>query len=138
MSDFVSQSLWAVALAAVLLLGGQAQAQTPLQQAADDAALAAVQVLAAGGGMADAVAVAQQTAAAFPGMAAQVNASPADLVVTVKLSDAKTAASSTARYLPPEQPATWAWASRQRFAVKSSPVMLGSTCLRDCERNPLR
>jgi hypothetical protein len=135
------KSFWLAALvAASLALSGQAEAQTGLQQVADDAALAAVQVLAAGGGKADALAVAQQTVAAIPGTAAQVTASPSDLVITVKLSaaDAKTAASSTARYLPPDQPAAWSWASRQRFAVKYSPVVVGSTCLRDCGPERMR
>lgn len=127
-------------LAYVLFWGGQAQAQSSLQQIADDAALAAVQVLAAGGGAADAAAAAQETVAAKPGFAVQVNASPSDLVVTVNLSsaDARAAASSTARYLPPDQPATWSWASRQRFAVKPVPFMVGSACLRDCEPDRLR
>lgn len=126
--------------AAVLILSGPAEAQTRLQEIADDAALAAVQVLAAGGGTADAIAAAQQTVASIPGTAAQVSASPADLVVTVTLSaaEARTTASGSARYLPPDQPAAWSWASRQRFAVKTSPFMVGSTCQRDCDRNPLR
>lgn len=140
MSDFVKSTWLAAVVAAISLLSGPAQAQTRLQRIADDAALAAVQVLAAGGETADAIAAAQQTVASIPGMAAQVSASPADLVVTVKLSgaDEKTAASGTARYLSPDQPANWSWASRQRFAVKPLPFMVGSTCLRDCEPNPLR
>lgn len=137
----LSQSVPLAAIAAaVLTLSGPAEAQTRLQQIADDAALAAVQVLAAGGGTAEAISVAQRTVAAIPGTAAHVSASPADLVVTVTLSgaDAKAAVSGSARYMPPDQPATWSWASRQRFAVKTSPFMVGSACQRDCERNPLR
>jgi Flp pilus assembly protein TadG len=141
MSGFVKSFRFVAAVASGLILSvpAQAQTQTNLQQIADDAALAAVQVLAAGGGTADAIAMAQQSIATVPGTAAQVSASPSDLVVTVKLSsaDAKTAA-STARYLPPDQPATMSWASRQRFAVKNSPVVVGSSCWRDCEPERLR
>lgn len=134
MSGLLQSLRLAAVVSAVLALSAPAQAQTRLQQIADDAALAAVQVLAAGGGTADAIAAARQTATAIPGAAAQVSASAANLVVTVKLSaaDARTAASSSARYLPPDQPATWSWASRQRFAVKTSPVIVGSSCWRDC------
>lgn len=127
-------------LAAVLLFSGQAQAQSQLQQIADEAALAAVQILGAGGTSKDAVAAAQQMAATA-GMKTEVSASSADLAVTVKVSAADRkapAVSSTARYLPPDQPPLWSWASRQRFAAKPSPVMIGSFCMRDCEPNPLR
>ena len=129
-------------VAAVLLFGGQAQAQSrlQLQQVADEAALAAVQILGAGGTSNDAVAAAQQMAAT-PGMETQVSASSAELAVTVKMSaaDAKApAVTGTARYIPPDQPPKWSWASRQRFAVKPSPVMVGSSCTTDCQPNPLR
>ena len=125
-------------VAAMLILGAQAKPQLRLQQVAQEAALAGVQVLGTGGGEADAIERARQTAAALPNVMAEVSASPADLVVTVKLStgDAKAkteAAVSTARYLPPEQPAVWSWASRQRFAVKSSPVIVGLNCPQGCE-----
>jgi hypothetical protein len=135
MSGFGSQGSRLLAVVAVLLFSGSAQAESRFQQIADEAALAAVQVLASGGLPADAVAVAEQMVAVIPGAAAQVSASPADLSVTVKLSaqEAKAPAVSTARYLPPDQPANWAWASRQRFAVKAAPVVVGSYCLRDCE-----
>lgn len=141
MSAFGTQGLRLAAVAAVLLFSAQAQAQSRLQQIADDAALAAVQVLGAGGGAADAAAVAEQTVAANPGAAAKVSASTADRSVSVVVSaaDAKAAnISSTAHYLPPDQPATWAWASRQRFTVKPSSVVVGSYCLRDCGPSPLR
>jgi hypothetical protein len=131
--------------AALLSLSGQAQAQSSsspsLQQVADEAALAAVQTLAAGGTRANAIVVAQQTAAAVPGLRPQVIASPDDLVVKVKLpaANATTAPiTSTARYLPPEQRSDWSWASRERFALKSSPVVMGAYCLRDCEPDSLR
>ncbi|MEA2987166.1 MAG: hypothetical protein QOD94_3420 [Alphaproteobacteria bacterium] len=126
-------------VAAVLLFSGQAQAQSQMQQVADEAALAAVQILGAGGTSNDAVAAAQQIAA--PGMKSEVSASSAELAVTVKLSAADTkapAVSSTARYLPPDQPPKWSWASRQRFAVKPAPVMIGSFCAANCQPNPLR
>lgn len=128
-------------LAAGLVLGAQAKPQSRLQQIADEAALAGVQVLAAQGREAEAVEAASQTAA-VPGVTVEVNASSADLVVTVKLSTTDStpkmaSAVGTARYLPPDQPAVWSWASRQRFALKASPVVIGSTCPQGCE-DPLR
>lgn len=132
-----------VALMAALLMSSQAQAQSRLQQIADEAALAGVQVLGASGQPSDAVEAAKQTVAALPGVSAEINASPADLIVTVKLSTADAKAkpasvASTARYLPPDQPAAWGWAQRQRFAVKPSAFVVGANCLRDCGANPLR
>ncbi|HEX2512675.1 MAG TPA: hypothetical protein VHK44_08800 [Xanthobacteraceae bacterium] len=127
-------------VAAVLLFSGQAQAQSRLQQVADEAALAAVQILGAGGTSNDAVLAAQQMTATA-GMKSEVSTSSRELAVTVKVSAADTkapAVSSTARYLPPDQPPTWSWASRQRFAVKPSPVIIGSSCPGDCQPNPLR
>jgi len=127
-------------VAAALIFSGQAQAQSQLQQIADEAALAAVQVLGAGGTSGDAVAAAQQLPATLA-MKTEVSASSANLTVTVKVSAADTkapAVSSTARYQAPDHTSQWTWASRQRFAVKPSPVMVGSSCLRDCEPNPLR
>jgi len=127
-------------IVAVLLFSGQAQAQSPLQQIADEAALTAVQVLGAGGTSSDAVAAAQQLPATL-GMKTEVGPSSVNLTVTVKVSAADTkapAVSSTARYQAPDHTPQWTWASRQRFAVKASPVMVGSSCLRDCEPNPLR
>ena len=140
MCEFYSPGIRLGLLAAVLLFSGQAQAQSRLQQVADEAALAAVQILGAGGTSNDAVAAAQQIAAA-PGMKSEVSASSAELAVTVKVSAADTkapAVSSTARYLPPDQPPKWSWASRQRFAVKPAPVMIGSFCAANCQPNPLR
>ena len=125
---------------AVLLLCGEAQAQARLQQIADEAALAAVQILGAGGTSNDAVAAAQQLAATA-GVKSEASASPGELAVTVKVSAADPkapAVSSTAHYLPPDQPPLWTWAARQRFAVKPSSVLMGSFCVRDCEPNPLR
>ena len=139
MSGFVTNAIRFFALAAALSASSGAQAESRMQRAADEAALAAVQVLAAGGATADAIAIAQQTAAAIPGVSAEVTASP-DLVVRVKLSalNARDTANSTARYVPPDQPATFAWASRQRFVAKPSSFTVGSACVRDCETNPLR
>lgn len=140
MCEFHSPGIRLGLVAAVLLFSGQAQAQSRLQQVADEAALAAVQILGAGGTSSDAVAAAQQMAATS-GMQLEVSASSVELAITVKVSaaDSKAAAvSSTARYLPPDQPPIWSWASRQRFAVKPSPVMIGSSCPGDCQPNPLR
>jgi hypothetical protein len=133
MSGLRLHSVRLAAVAAVLLLSGAAQAQTRLQQLADDAALAAVQVLGSGGQAADAAAAAEQAVAANPGVAAQTTASSDKLSATVIVSGpgAKAPAVSTARYLPPDQPAYWSWASRQRFAVDTR-VMVGSYCWRDC------
>ena len=130
-----------VALAgAALMVSSAAQARS-LQHVADDAALAAVQVLGRGGAPTAAVATAVQVAA-IPGMTAQVNASGDDLAVTVKLSASESGGAqivtSTARYIPPEQPAAFNWASRQRFAVKPAELVVGSFCLRDCEQDRIR
>jgi len=135
MSGFGSYGLRLSAVIAALLFSGAAQAENRLQQVADEAALVAVQILGSGGEPADAAAVAEQAVAAKPGMAAQATASSDRLSVTVTVSaaGAKAPAVSTARYLPPDQPADWSWASRQRFAVQSLPVVVGSYCWRDCE-----
>lgn len=127
-------------LLTVLLFSGTVQAQTRLQQIADEAALAAAQVLSSGGQPVEAAAAAQQSLAANPGVVAQVGAASGNRSATVSVSAEKdkAAASSTARYLPPDQPANWAWASRQRFVVKPSPVVVGSSCTPDCEPNSLR
>ena len=135
MSGFSAYGLRLSAVVAALLFSGAAQAETRLQQIADEAALVAVQILGSGGEPADAAAVAEQAVAATPGMAAQATASSDRLSVTVTVlaAGAKAPAVSTARYLPPDQPADWSWSSRQRFAVKSLPVVIGSYCWRDCE-----
>ena len=135
MSGFSSYGLWLSAVIAALLFSGAAQAENRLQQVADEAALVAVQILGSGGQPADAAAVAEQAVAATPGMAAQATVSSNDLSVTVTVSaaGAKAPAVSTARYLPPDQPADWTWASRQRFAVQSVPLVIGSYCWRDCD-----
>jgi hypothetical protein len=139
MSGLAMKSTKLFAVAAVLISCGPVQADLRIQQIADEAALAAVQVLAAGGQTDDAIAIARQTAARIPGVAAEITASP-DLVVRVKLAalDSEMTASSTARYRPPDQPANFAWASRQRFVVKPSPFIVGSACVRDCESDRLR
>jgi hypothetical protein len=126
--------------AAVLLVGGQMPLSRHLQQTADEAALAAVEVLGTGGSESDARAQAQQIVAAKPGLSAEVNVSPAALTVTVKLSagEAKKAVTSHARYLPADQPAEFSSASRQRFAVKRAPVVLGASCVENCDGNSLR
>ena len=135
MSGFSSYGLRLSAVIAVLLFSGAAQAEPRLQRVADEAALVAVQILGSGGDPADAAAVAEQAVAATPGMAARASADSDGLSVTVTVSaaGAKAPAVSTARYLPPDQPADWIWKSRQRFAVQSSPVVIGSYCWRDCD-----
>src|SRR3954453_22482717 len=127
MSGISAHGVRLSAVVAVLLFGGTAQAQTRLQQIADEAALAAVQVLGSGGQPADAAAAAGQAVAANPGVAAQTTASSDNLsaTVTVSAAGAKAAAVSTARYMPPDQPANWTWASPQRFVLKHAPVMVG-------------
>jgi hypothetical protein len=91
-------------------------------------------VLGSGGQPADAAAAAEQVVSAIPGVAAQTAASSDNLSATVTVSGlgAKAPAVSTARYLPPDQPANWGWASRQRFAIEQAPVVVGSYCWRDC------
>ena len=144
MSVFRSHALQLSAFLAALLLSASAEAQTRPQKIADEAALAAAQVLSSGGMPADAAVAAEQTIAANPGVAAQVSASSSELSVTVSVAAEKAGpakagpAASKARYLPPEQPANWSWASRQRFAIKPLPVMVGSSCTGDCEANSLR
>jgi Flp pilus assembly protein TadG len=134
LSGFSSQGVRISAVVAALLFSGVAQAQTRLQQIADEAALAAVQVLGSGGQPADAAVAAEQTVAGNPGIVTQTSASSANLSATVSVSaGAKAAAVSTARYVPADQPANWPWAPRQRFVLKQSPVLVGSYCLSDCE-----
>lgn len=134
MSGLSLHSVRFAAVVAALLFSGAAQAQTRLQQIADEAALTAVQVLGSGGEPAEAAAAAEQAVAAVPGVAAQTTTSSDKLsaTVTVSKAGAKAPAVSTARYLPPDQPANWAWASRQRFAFEPAPVVVGSYCWRDC------
>jgi Flp pilus assembly protein TadG len=129
-----SHSLRISAVVAALLFSGAALAQTRLQQIADDAALTAVQVLGSGGEPADAAAAAEQTVSAIPGITAQTTASSDKLSATVTVTGpaGKAPAVSTARYLPPDQPANWTWTSRQRFAFDHAPVVVGSYCWRDC------
>lgn len=136
MSPFGSQSIRLAGVLALVLLGGAAQSQSHLQSVADDAALAAAQVLGAGGGAHQAALAAHQTlAVSASDTANEVSAAPNGKAVTVKVSQpaSKTEAVSTVRYVPPDQPATWHWASRQRFVVKASPVVVGSSCAQDCD-----
>jgi hypothetical protein len=139
-----TQALRLFAVAAfTLCAGGLAQAQSlrqpepPLQQVADEAALKAVQVLGIGGNSEQAVAVAQEAVASASGLSAQVRPSSDKSKVTVKITlsaESKETIVGTARYIPPEQPPQWAWATRQRFVAKSSPVIVGSNCGRGgCE-----
>lgn len=142
MSEVKPQALGLLAAAAgVMLWIGVPQAQavrhaveSPLQRAADQAALAAVQALGAGVGPDEAVAVAQERVALASGLSAQVKPSPGKDTVTVKIAkpaENEDAIVSTARYLQPEQPAQWNW--RQRFVAKPAPVIVGSSCARNCD-----
>lgn len=124
----------------LLLVSAPVPAQSPLQHVADKAALAAVDVLRAGGDAHEASAAAQQMIA-NSGAKGEVKASPEVRTVTVKVLQpstdaqpaAKTPAVSTARYVPPEQPANWQWAARQRFALKPMPVVVGAACMQGCD-----
>lgn len=142
MSDVKPQAWGILAIAAgVMLWAGLPQVQAVRQaielrsqSAADQAALAAVQVLATGGGADEAAAVAQARVASTSGLPAQVKPSQGNTAVTVRIpaaADTDAAFVSTAHYLPPEQPTQWNW--RQRFAVKAAPVIVGSSCVRNCE-----
>ena len=136
MSGFGSQSVRLIAVLTLVLLGGAAQSQSRLQNVADDAALAAAQVLGAGGGTHEAALAAHQNlAASASGVASEVTAAPSGKIVTVKVSQprSKAEAVSTVRYVPPEQPATWQWAARQRFVLNTSPMIVGSVCPQGCD-----
>ena len=136
MSGFRAPAFRVFSVAAFALCAGLAQAQSPpLQQVADEAALAAVQVLGAGGSPDQVVAVAQEKVAAF-GLSAQVEPSPGEAKVTVRIAPPKSKKEvivGAARYIAPEQAPQWAWAGRQRFAVKPAPVVVGSRCLLNCD-----
>jgi hypothetical protein len=139
MSGSSTQTFRLLTVAAFTLCAGLAQAQPlrqaepPLQQVADEAALKAVQILGTGGSPEQAVDMAQESVASASGLSAQVRPSPDRSKVTVKIvlsTEKKETVVSTARYIPPEQAPDWAWASRQRFVAKSSPVVVGANCAR--------
>lgn len=118
----------------LLAFSAPAPAQSPLQHVADKAALAAVEVLGTGGDAREAAAAAQQTIA-MSGAEGDVITAPEAKTVTVKVAQpsAKKDAVSTARYVPPDQPAHWPWAARQRFALKAAPFVVGSACPQGCD-----
>jgi hypothetical protein len=110
-----------------------ASLQAQMQEQADRAALAGVNILGSRTNDHEAIEATQQALAAIPGVAKEVTASVADLTVTVKLSSKTFDVVSTARYVAPDdQPAEWAWASRQHFAANRAAVVLGSNCMRTC------
>jgi hypothetical protein len=115
-----------------------------LQQLADNAALAGVNTLGTSEARAEAdrrenaIQATKQMIAAIPGVEGQITASVQNLTVTVKLSSKTGEVASTARYVAPDQPSNWAWASRQHFAVGRTPVVVGSTCVQGCGADRLR
>lgn len=143
MTGFCSRGLRVVAaLAALIVLGGQSRAaDTSFQRIADEAALAAVQTLAANTGLdpatrrAEAVKAARKLITQIPGVAVEIDASVADMTAVVKLSVAgiNKPAVGLARYIASEQPTVFAWATRQHFAFKPSPVVVGSRCPQGCD-----
>jgi hypothetical protein len=131
---------------ALLILTAPAQAaglQAQMQEQADRAALAGVNLL--GTGSADgparrqeAIDATRRALDAGPGVTQEVTASVEALTITVKLSSTTFHVVSTARYLAADQPAEWAWASRQHFAADRNPVVLGSNCGRGCRATHMR
>jgi hypothetical protein len=115
-----------------------------MQQLADNAALAGVNTLGTSDARAEgdkrdaAVQATKQVIGQMPGVTAEVIASPENLTMTVTLASKTVAVASTARYVPPEQPANWAWASRQHFAIGRDPVVVGSTCAPSCGQSRFR
>lgn len=135
------------AILAWMAFTGQANAaslQAQMQQLADNAALAGVSTLGTSEARTeadrreDAIKATKQVIADIPAVEGQITASVQNLTVTVKLSSRAFAVASTARYVPPEQPSNWAWASRQHFAVVRPAVVVGSTCSPGCGVDRLR
>lgn len=120
-------------------MAGGSDPQLRLQQIADQAALAGAVTLGTTEASseqdrrADALEATKQILDTIPAVKGEIVASLQDLTVTVKLAAAEAQTSSTARYTPPDQSADWSWASRQRFAFKRAPVMVGSTCVQGCD-----
>ncbi len=126
---------------ALLVLTAQASAAglQQMQQLADNAALAGVNTLGTSEARSeavrreDAINATKQLLADIPGVAGQITASVSDLTVTVKLSVTESPragaksktfeVASTARYVAPDQAASWSWASRQHFAAGRPPVV---------------
>lgn len=115
-----------------------AESQTRLQEIADQAALTGAVSLGTSdasseaGRRAEAIKASKEILNAVP-LRREIIASVQDLTVTIKLSASDAQVTSTAHYVPPDQPANWAWAGRQHFALKRAPIVVGSTCLRNCD-----
>ena len=138
-------ALGAATLALLVLIAPAhaAGSQAQMQEQADRAALAAVNMLgtsdaASATKQRDAVDAAQRMLAAIPGVTKDVSASVEKLTVTIRLSSKAFEVVSTARYVAPDQPAEWAWASRQHFAANRAPVLIGSNCEYTCGLDRLR
>jgi Flp pilus assembly protein TadG len=131
--------LLAAAILTFTAIANGSEPRERLQQIADQAALAGAAALGVStaaddqGRREDAIEATKTVLAGLPAAEREVTASAGDLTVTVKLAAADARSSSTARYTPPDQAADWAWAARQRFALESRPVVLGSNCGRDCD-----
>jgi hypothetical protein len=142
----VSGTLAAAAFALMAFTGAAdaASLQTHMQELADNAALTGVNTLGTSEARAEAdkrdaaIKASKRMIADIPGITADVTASVENLTVTVKLASKALQVASTARYIPADQPANWAWASRQHFAIGRDPVVVGSTCSQDCGSSRLR
>ncbi len=130
-------ALLGVAALVMTTRAGASDLQARLQAVADQAALAGVTALGTSeasteaGRRAEAIRASKEILRALP-VRGEVAASIEDLTVTIRL-PGNAQVTSTARYLPPDQPADWAWAGRQHFAWKQPPVVVGSVCGQDCD-----
>ncbi len=131
-------ALLGVAALVLTTRAGAADSQARLQAVADQAALVGATTLGTSeasteaGRRAEAIRASKEVLGTLP-VRAEVAATIEDLTVTIRL-PGNAQVISTARYLPPDQPADWAWAGRQHFALKRAPVVLGSTCTQSCDR----
>jgi hypothetical protein len=145
-----------LALMAFTAQADAASLQMQLQQVADNAALAGVNTLGNSAARTEAekreeaIKATKKVIAEIPGVDGQITASVQDMTMTVKLAATETlpayfganvktlAVTSSARYVAPEQPTNWAWASKQHFAVGQTPVVVGSACVQNCGADRLR
>ncbi len=124
-------ALLGIAALVLTTRAGAADLQTRLQAIADQAALVGATTLGTSEApteaerRAEAIRASKEVLSALP-VSGEVAASIQDLTVTIRLSG-NAPVISTARYLAPDEPANWAWAGRQHFALKRAPVVLGST-----------
>jgi hypothetical protein len=122
----------ALALMAASVPTRAASLQAQMQELADNTALAGVNALGTSDAQADtakhaeAIHATQRVLAGAPGVEGEITASVQKHTVTVKLSSQAMQVASTARYVAPEQPSNFAWASRQHFAVNRPPVVVVS------------